>query len=227
MKKLLVAMLVSLMVLLGIASADIVGDFTVTGGVNGVDYTFDATTKLLTVTTGTELTIYTSKTTNHGIVLDPGAGNETNIKLAGVKITATGSYSCIDVKSGTANITANGDNTLIFSGSDNRAAIHVPYGTKLVRTDNGTGWLYCTVTTGMGAAIGGNGNSGDKAELNGTIILNSGVNAQVTATTQPGAAIGTGSSVSGGKNLLLHLVFAAGGYFFQSREFSRQVQALP
>ena len=63
MKKLLVAMLVSLMVLLGIASADIVGDFTVTGGVNGVDYTFDATTKLLTVTTGTELTISTSK--NH------------------------------------------------------------------------------------------------------------------------------------------------------------------
>ena len=197
MKKLLVAMLVALIILMGVAYATPpTGDFTVSGGVYGVDYTF--ADGVLTVKTGTLLSIYGDGggTTTNSIVLDPGAGNETNIRISNVFIRTTGAYSPIDVKSGTANIFNVNFCDLTFAGSDNRAALHVPYGTTLVL--DGYTTLTCVVENGMGAAIGGNGNSGDKAERNGTIVINCPVTATVNSTNYPGAAIGTGSSVSGG-----------------------------
>jgi len=197
MKKLLVAMLVALMVLMGltgIASADIVGDFTVSGGINGVDYVF--ADGILTVKTGVELTIYDNSTSTQGIVLDPGAGNETNIILNNVSITSTGDHPCIDVKSGTANITSVGFNYLTFSGTGNHAALHVPYGTKAVI--NGNTSISCTVTTGMGAAIGGSGSSSSGyPERNGEIVINGPVYAYTRDIAYSGAAIGTGASSAG------------------------------
>lgn len=151
------------------------GDFTVTGGTLGTDYSYDSTSGVLTVNGGANLTI---KNTNPGtatgnrIVV---AGNA-SITLSGVNIEVSGgSSSCaFNIQtSASVNLTLSGENTL-----KNRygGGLFVPEGAAL--TIGGTaGKDSLTATSGsVGAGIGfGNYDSCGKITITGGSVKATGV----------------------------------------------------
>ncbi len=195
MKKLLVAMLVALMVFVGIASAETLGSFEVTGGQNGIDYTWE--NGELTVHDGANITIAmasgVTQSNNGSIIIDPGAGNRATVTLDGVKIITSyqNAKSPIIVKSGNATVKLKGTNTLTVN--DGRfSAINVPAGTKL--TLGGTDYNASLTITGCdeAASIGGcYGASGDS----GTIVFDTygQINITHSHAVYSGAAVGSGS----------------------------------
>ena len=195
MKKLLVAMLVALMVFVGIASAETLGSFEVTGGQNGIDYTWE--NGELTVHDGANITIAmasgVTQSNNGSIIIDPGAGNRATVTLDGVKIVSSyqNAKSPIVVKSGNATVKLKETNTLTVN--DGRfSAINVPAGTKL--TLGGTDYNASLTITGCNeaASIGGcYGASGDS----GTIVFDTygQINITHSHAVYSGAAVGSGS----------------------------------
>lgn len=135
------------------------GDFTVTGGALGTDYSFSS--GVLTVKTNTALTIKNtdpSKVTTNGIVVDKNVTGA-NITLSGVNIDHSPSF---DIKAGASvNLTLSSDNTLhaIESSSD----VGLNLASSAAVTINGEGSLLC-----------GSGNSSAAAVSGGTVTVNGG-----------------------------------------------------
>ncbi len=194
------------------ATADEVGDFTVTGGTEGEDYSYAG--GVLTIKTGTPLTIKntdSSKSTTDRIVIDSGV--TANLTFAGVNISLgvnenTNGVSAVTVPSGAElDLTlADGSvNTLVgdTDGKDGSyssgAGIEAPAGATLTIScarsgedghvcDDSCGSLNASgaawgVANGCAAGIGG------KQAAGGTITINGG---NIEATGGRGAGIGGG-----------------------------------
>lgn len=116
-----------------------------------------------------------------------------HLQDAQLSSTAGSNKSCIDLQ-GTASLvlSAEGSNTISVNGADDAAAIHVTTGTTLTIEDGG-GSL--TITSGNGAAIGGNCGRGGNGEAGGTVVINGGT---VFASSGKGAGIGGGLSMGSG-----------------------------
>ncbi len=135
------------------------GDFTVSGGTLGTDYDFDTTNGVLTIKTGTAITIQntnpSSATTNR---IEVASGVSANITLAGVNIDVssqvdTAAFKIADDSSGNITVTLAGSNTL--KSEENRAGLQksggISTGTLKIK---GNGSL--TAMGGQdGAGIGG------------------------------------------------------------------------
>ncbi len=166
------------------------GDFTVTGGVYGTDYTYDDSTGTLTVLTGTALTIEgTGNATTDKIKIGNGITANVTIKNVNIDVSSTSGACAFEVGDGaTLNLTLDGANTL-KSGND-CAGLQVGEGETLIITENSTGYLNATggyFAAGIGGGYDGSG---------GTIDINAGF---VTAIGGIGAAgIGGGRNGSGG-----------------------------
>ena len=192
------------------AMADEVGDFTVTGGTEGEDYSYAG--GVLTIKTGTPLTIKntdSSKSTTDRIVIDSGV--TANLTFAGVNISLgvnenTNGVSAVTVPSGAEldlTLADGSENELTGDtngGSSNSGAgIEAPKGATLTIScahsgDNGhvcsenCGSLSASgaawgVANGCAAGIGG------KQAAGGTITINGG---NIEATGGRGAGIGGG-----------------------------------
>ena len=118
--------------------------------------------------------------------------------LQGVTMSNTGGAAdgknCISLASGASlTLSSAGSNTISTNGSGDAATIHVPSGTTLTIEDGG-GSL--NITSGNGAAIGGNCGRSGNGEDGGTVVINGGtVNA---SSDSYGAGIGGGGSLSAG-----------------------------
>ena len=166
------------------------GDFTVTGGTEGVDFDYDETTGTLTVKTGTALKIEgTGAATDDKIVIASGTSANVTVKNVNINVSGTNNARAFEV-AGTAsvNLTLEGTNT--FQSGSGAAGLQVNEGASLVITENSTGSVDATGKSG-GAGIGGAKNKGG-----GTITINGGT---VTATAASNAAgIGGGQNGNGG-----------------------------
>ncbi|MFA7195900.1 MAG: S-layer homology domain-containing protein [Anaerovoracaceae bacterium] len=164
-----------------------VGGLTVTGGVPDTDYTYAG--DVLTITSGTAISISAATTTADRIVVQ--SGIIANITLNGVNIDVSAlsgaSAIALDMSGATVNLTLTGDNTL-KSGS-HYPGLEVPSGASL--TIGGTGSLRATA-----GAFGGAGIGSEDDEDAGTITITSGT---VYATgSQRSAGIGGGEMGAGG-----------------------------
>ena len=181
------------------------GDFTVTGGTEGIDFEYDEGTGTLTVLTGTALTIEgTGNATTDKIKIGDGITANVTIKNVNIDVSDTYGACAFEVGDGaTVNLTLEGTNTL-KSGWD-CAGLQVQDGETLVITENSTGSLDATGDT-QGAGIGGrNGGSAGNIEING---------GTVTATGGDFAAgIGGGNGGGSGGNIEINggTVTATGG----------------
>ena len=143
-------------------AAGATGDFTVSGGSLGTDYSYSD--NVLTVLKSTQLTI-SGTTTQDRIVV--ASGVEANLVLSNLSITTgytnNSDNSPLSLKdAGESVITLQGDNTLDGSGAGNFApGIFVPNGSLL--TINGTGKLTAKGST-FWPGIGRNGNGNIKIE---------------------------------------------------------------
>ncbi len=157
---------------------------TVTGGVLDTDYTYAG--DVLTITSGTAISISSVTTTLDKIVVQ--SGITANIMLNGVDIdiSATSDACAFDMTGATVNLTLVGIN--ILKSGDNKAGLQAPSGTTL--NIDGIGAL--NATGGLWAA----GIGGGKTENAGTITINDGT---VTATgVKAAAGIGGGYMGSAG-----------------------------
>ncbi|MBP1547798.1 MAG: hypothetical protein J6A37_14545 [Oscillospiraceae bacterium] len=180
------------------------GDFTVTGGTYGTDYTYDESTGTLTVLTGTALTIEgTGNATTDKIKIANGTTANVTIRNVNIDVSSTSNAIALLVGNNSSlNLTVSGNNTL--KSGTNKAGIQVEDGETLVITEQSTGSLN-TVGGGYGAGIGGSyGKSGGSITVNGgTVIAQGGAES---------AGIG-GSTRAGGGNIVINdgNVTAAGG----------------
>jgi hypothetical protein len=135
----------------------------VTGGVLETDYTYVG--DVLTITTGTAISIRSVTTTSDKIVVQ--SGITANITLNGVEIdiSATSDACAFDMTGATVNLTLVGANK--FKSGDNKAGLQAPNGATL--NINGSGSL--NATGGSWAA----GIGGGKTENVGTITINGGL----------------------------------------------------
>jgi len=169
--------------------------FTVTGGAIGTDYTYNYNSGILTITSGTEMTVSMTSpgtTTNDTIAIT--SDIDANITFSGVSIDASGASGACALKiadgsSGNVNITLSGNNVL---KSGNNCA-----GLQKNGSDTGIGTL---TISGSGAltAEGGSGGAGIGGGSGGStrnIVISGGT---VTAAgTSGGAGVGGGSGGSG------------------------------
>ena len=166
------------------------GDFTVTGGTEGIDFEYDEVTGTLTVLTGTALKIEgTGNATTDKIKIADGITANVTIKNVNIDVSSTSGACAFEVGDGaTLNLTLDGANALI-SGND-CAGLQVGEGETLIITENSTGYLNAIggyFAAGIGGGYDGSG---------GTIDINAGF---VTAIGGIGAAgIGGGTRGSGG-----------------------------
>ncbi|ADU27868.1 beta strand repeat-containing protein [Ethanoligenens harbinense] len=179
------------------ASVATVGGFTVTGGLEYLDYDYSDNT--LTILSGTALTISgTTATETDNIYIDSSVATA-NITLDDVKIDATSQdYSALEIDSGTTlNLTLKGDNVL--TSRDSCAGVEVQNGATLNITDASTGTL--TATGGAAAAgIGGDGycpDCGSVAILGGNVHAVAGSGAEAIGHGSGGADVGTLTGVGG------------------------------
>ena len=181
----LLTLAMSVLVFNGVSvSAETVGAFTVEGGTDGIDYTYDSTTGVLTINTATPLTISGTSTSDR---IEVASGISANITLSGVSINVSTTSYCAfkiaDNSTGNVTVTLIGDNVL---KSGTLCAGLQKNGTSGSLTINGSGSL--TAEGGMyGAGIGG-GNMGNGTNIeisSGTIIA--------TGTT-------SAAGIGGGKN---------------------------
>ncbi len=181
--------------------------------------TYNSTSKLFTISTGTTPTTINviGTTSTNSIVVDSGVSNLTLI-LNGVSITSPISgNSPIDLQ-GTASVTiqlANSSaNTLNAIDASGKAGLHVPSTATVII--NGTGSL--TVTGGYSTGtIAGAGIGGGDNEEGGTITINGGTITASGGTSNSvigGAGIGGGNKKAGGTiNINGGTITAMGGNF--------------
>ena len=198
------------------------GVFTVTGGELGTDYTYSGPDPsepggagVLTVKTGTELTISTNNATespaNGRIVIDSNV--TANITLAGLSIKPADSStsdgcSGIDLGNGaTLDITLQGGSSNVINGGKSSTAgtpapgIHVPENSTLTIDGNGSLEVHGASDTtaaavgigGMGASSGAGGACGNVIILGGTITVHGGTSTTGSAPVD----IGGGASDNG------------------------------
>ena len=167
------------------------GDFTVTGGTLNTDYSYAG--NVLTIKTGTNLTI-SGTTTKDKIVVE--SGGTANLTLDGVHIKLSGNYdgSSLDVAGATLHLALKGENSL-ETADYFAAALHVPEGAKLEITGGESDKLTVTSSGNHGTAIGGSGkdDDGGDGESGGEITINGG---EITAKSK-NSAIGGGTSRRG------------------------------
>ena len=201
--RLIIPLVIGITALVGLslfagATDETVGDFTVSGGTQGTDYTYYNETGVLTIIKETALTIKNkdgvSSTTNRIEVAD---GVSANITLAGVNISITGSVSVpafkiADDSTGNVTITlAAGTENTLKSGLDcaglqKNGAYSETLGTLEIK---GTGTLNATGGN-QGAGIGGGRSCSDT-----DITIKGG---DITATGgESGAGIGGGNGGNG------------------------------
>lgn len=160
------------------------GDFTVTGGEEGVDYTYEDNT--LTILTETHLTV-SGETTADKIVVQ---AENADLTIANLTIDVT-SGNAIDIQKGsTLNLTLEGENKLY--PAHQKAGIHVPSGADLTISGDGSLDVHGGRTDGGqgGAGIGAN-RGGDL----GTITITEGT---ITTRAQNGGGAGIGLGGWGG-----------------------------
>ena len=181
------------------------GAFTVTDGTLGTDYTYDNNNKVLTINTGTAITIKnTDPSTPTNDRIEVAEGVSANITLAGVNIDVssmsdTAAFKIADDSTGNVTITlADGSENTLKSGygcaglqkngeGENIGKLTIQGGT------NGTGKLIATgglngAGIGGGNGEGGGGNGSNIEIKGGTVTATGGLN---------GAGIGGGKTGSG------------------------------
>lgn len=175
------------------------GDFSVSGGAYGHDYSFDVARRVLAILTSTPLTIANADphtpTTDHIVVQ---SGITANITLAGVDIenndgdgAAHGGTTALNATGATLQLTLQKDSTNILKSGSGAAALLVPSGAALAVDGKGTL-----------NAIGGSYSSGIGGGWYdaGSITINDGVITATGGTTRQhtgGAGIGGGAEGSG------------------------------
>lgn len=198
------------------------GDFNVSGGNEGTDYSYSD--GVLTINNGADLTISTSSQTRERTVV---AANATaTITLNNVNIkgsdgdSSNDAQSAIDIGAGASLtlILANGSDSTLAGGdrSDSRGApcIHLPTGASLTIRGNGT----LTVNGGTGntggTGIGGTSPSSENGEGCGSVTIEGGT-VSVTGGTgtngHGGAGIGGGCGGFGGAGGSGGYVIISGG----------------
>ncbi len=167
------------------------GDFTVTGGVQGTDYTYESNT--LTVLTSTDLAI-SGTTTSDRIVVNTGVTayltlDNVNIQFNdGDDASAKNGTSAIEVL-GSANIYLIGTNTL--KSGYKRAGLEVKDGASVTISTSGSEASISATGGGCGAGIGGGEDGGG-----GEIVIDRGI---IFAVGGAGAA-GIGSGCDSDRN---------------------------
>ena len=182
------------------------GDFTVTGGTLDTEYTYDANTKTLTISTNGTYTITgTGVATQDKIVIADGVTANVTLDNVNIDVGGSTSYVCAFRVEGnaTCNLTLTGVNTLKSGYGQPRLSVSV-WDNKtpsLTITANSTGSLEATGGTN-GAGIGGG--SGGNITINGGTVTASGGTW--------GAGIGGGERGAGG-NITINggMVTAIGG----------------
>lgn len=165
-------------------------DLVVTGGTQGVDYTYDGD-KLAFIRGGTYTVSMVPQAAQAGIdTIFVKSGVKVNLTLDNVRIDASGKTgrSALDITGTSVNLTLVGDSTL-KSGAD-RAGVDAPDGSSLTITDAGSGTLSSAGGSGGAGIGGGSGESGGSIRINACRITASGGDG--------GAGIGGGSNSGGG-----------------------------
>ncbi|MCD8045067.1 MAG: InlB B-repeat-containing protein [Clostridiales bacterium] len=181
-------------------TADSTGDFTVTGGTYGTDYTYSS--GKLIILTSTELTISTTQQTSNHIVVGPGV--EANIVLAGVNIVTSG------------NDSTNWTSCPIYMGAAGESTITLAAGTENIldassTTDQGPG-IYVPATYQL--TIKGDGSLTAKGGRYWPGIGRSGGNGNILIESGTITAVGGASAAGiGGSNWYLGgTIKITGGY---------------
>ncbi len=178
------------------------GDFMVTGGAQGVDYSY--ANSVLELRTGTPMVVSMKDgitQTKRDCIAVP-AGTNADVTLAGVKIDMSGNdRACaFEIKSGaTADVTlAEGSSNLLVSDM-NRAGLEVPDGASVVIGGKGSLEAKCfSKDNALGAGIGGrNGRSGGIVKITDGTVAASCEGAGDNGSAY-GAGIGGGYQGSGG-----------------------------
>ena len=213
---------VTVMVLgLGVTAGAETGAFTVTGGVEGTDYTYAA--GVLTINTAEALTISTSGTTSDRIVVDSAAGAD--ITLDGVDILSTSSAAML-IKSGSGGVTvtlADGSQNSLTSGTSS-AAVQKDNTAQLEITGSGS---LDAIGGEFGAGIGGgDGKSASNITISGGLIYakggkfaagigggwsGSGTDITISGGCVTADSVGGASSIGGGYNGTASNIIITGG----------------
>lgn len=160
------------------------GDFTVTGGTPGTDYSYAG--GVLTVLTGTALTVSSGGTATADRIA-VAEGVTANVTIDNLSIDTTGGNAILLGSGSSLTLTLAGTNTL-YPGVQ-KAGICVPGGTAL--TVNGSGTL--NVYGGrIGSGGGGAGIGANKGESMGDITISGGHITAGIASENGGAGIGWG-----------------------------------
>ncbi len=187
-------MLVGLFSGLSVSAAQ-VGTFTVIGGTAGIDYSY--ANNVLTVLTGTALTVSGTSTTDRIVVQDGTTANLTldnlNIRFTDGSNSVAGTCAFEIAGAGTANITLLGTNTL--ESGDYEAGLQVQGGATLNILAESTGALHAI--GGVNAA----GIGGDSSDFFlGSTHASSGGNITIAGGKVVATGGGSGAGIGGGEN---------------------------
>ena len=195
------------------------GAFTVTDGILGTDYTYDNNNKVLTINTGTAITIKnTDPSTSTTDRIEVAENVSANITLAGVNIDVSASENTAAFKIasdsfGSVTITLADDSINTLKSGNNCAGLQKNGGGENIGKltiqggTNGTGKLIAEGGRQYGGAGIGGGNYGS-----GSNIHIKGGTVEATSNSQ-GAGIGGGNNELGNKNITISggTVTATGG----------------
>ena len=161
------------------------GPFTVTGGTEGTDYSYESS--VLTIIKGTALTISSTSTSSDTIVVDSAVGADITLSGVDIDVSATSGKCAFDIDSDSSNVTITLEDANVLKSGKFCAGLQNKNSGNLTIKGNGS---LTAVGGDSGAGIGGGYNK------SGSDITISGGN--VTATgAGGGAGIGGGSGESG------------------------------
>ena len=160
------------------------GHFTVTGGTEGTDYSYDS--NVLTINKGTALTISGTSTSSDTIVVKSAEGADITLSGVDIDVSATSGKCAFDIDSDSSNVTITLEDANVLKSGKFCAGLQNKNSGNLTIKGNGS---LTAVGGDSGAGIGGGNNkSGSDITISG---------GTVTATGAGGAGIGGGYNGSG------------------------------
>ena len=165
------------------------GHFTVTGGTEGTDYSYDS--NVLTINKGTALTISGTSTSSDTIVVKSAEGADITLSGVDIDVSATSGKCAFDIDSDSSNVTITLEDANVLKSGKFCAGLQNKNSGNLTIKGNGS---LTAVGGDSGAGIGGGYNgSGSNITINGGTVTATG--------TSGGAGIGGGDRSAGSSGI--------------------------
>ncbi|GHU93619.1 hypothetical protein FACS1894156_0720 [Bacteroidia bacterium] len=176
------------------ASSDANIDLSDSGTPSGTGWTYNNTSGVFTITSGANVTISGTTTTNT-VVVASGATANITLSDASIDVRGSGGGCAFDMTGATVTLTLSGTN-ILRSGAG-KAGVQAPSGASLTITAANTSQTLTVTSGGGGAGIGGGvyDGGGNITISGGTVTATGGATAGTSGT---GAGIGGGANGSGG-----------------------------